>query len=38
MRIAVVLGAGSTLAQAHHLHAAGVASELPPLKIEGDVE
>lgn len=33
MRIAVVLGAGATLAQARHLHGSGIAGELPPLDI-----
>jgi hypothetical protein len=31
VRIAVVLGAGATLAQARHLHESGVMGELPPL-------
>lgn len=33
MRIAVVLGAGATLAQARHLHESGVDGEPPPLDI-----
>lgn len=33
MRTAIVLGAGATLAQAHNLHDAGIAGELPPLDV-----